>query len=67
MNKHKITSKPYRIIRNAFVGVEQGIIAYTVFSKSIYSIEQCLKRTYKNNKFIKVIKVKKNFSLKRVC
>ena len=64
---NKITRKQYRIIRNAFVGIEQEIMAYTVFSKSIYSIEQCLKRTYKNNKFIKVIKVKKNFNLKRVC
>ena len=64
---NKITSKPYRINRNAFVGVEQEILAYTFFCKHIYSLEQCIKKTYKNKKFIKPIKIKKGFSLRKVC
>ena len=64
---NKITRKQYRICRNAFVGVEQEILAYSFFCKHIYSMKQCLKRTYKNKKFIKVIKIKKGFSLKKVC
>ena len=62
MNKRKITRKEYRINRNAIVGVEQEIFMYSIFCKAVYSVKQCLKRSYKNKKFIKVIKIKKNFS-----
>ena len=64
---NKITSKPYRIIRNAFVGVEQEIFAYAVFCKNIYSLKQCIKKTYKIKKFIKPIKIKKGFRLSEIC
>ena len=64
---NKITRKQYRINRNAFVGVEQEIFMYSIRCKSIYSVKQRLKKYQKGNKFIKPIKIKKGFSLRKVC
>ena len=61
---NKITRKQYHIYRNVFV---DWYFLYAISCKSIYSVKQHIKRTYKNKKFVKVIKIKKNFSLKRVC
>ncbi len=44
---NKITRKKYNIAKNAFVGVEQEIYAYTIRCKYIHSMKQCRKRMNK--------------------
>ena len=61
---NKITRKEYHIYRNIFVGLD---LMYEIYCKSIYSVKQRIKRIYKNKKFIKAIKMKKGFSLRKVC
>lgn len=61
---NKITQKKYNIVNNAFVGVEQEILAYSVDGFKIHSLKQCLKRTEKQYKGLRKIKIPKNF-LKR--
>ena len=60
---NKITRKQYHIYRNVFV---DWFFMYAINCKSIYSVKQCVKRIYKNKKFIKPIKIKKGFSLKKI-
>lgn len=57
---NKITRKKYNIVNNAFVGVEQEILAYSFCCFKIHSLKQCLKRAKKQCRS-KRIKIKKYF------
>jgi len=50
---NKITRKRYNIAKNTFVGVEQDILAYSIFCNCIHSMKQCMKRYYRYTKTIK--------------
>ncbi len=58
---NKITRKKYNIANNAFVGVEQEILAYSVDAFRIHSLKQCLKRTEKQYKRLMNAKITNNF------